>query len=90
MSKGDLRAIFQKMNLKNIQKEMATRRAVKKAKKFSKDMLESKKQAREDFMEKLLENARLMNEAHDDFVKENEEVFFDEDGKPLKEEENNG
>ena len=54
MSKGDLRAIFQKMNLKNIQKEMATRRAVKKAKKFSKDMLESKKQAREDFMEKLL------------------------------------
>jgi hypothetical protein len=90
MSKGDKKAIFQKFNLKNIKKEIATRQAVKRAKKFSKDMLESKKQAREDFMEKLLENAKLFNEAHDDFVKEDEEVFFDEDGKPLKEEESNG
>lgn len=90
MSKGDLRAIFQKLNFKNIQQEMATRRAVKKAKDFSKNMLEGKKQAREDFMEKLLENARLMNEAHDDFVKEGEEVFFDEDGKPIVKEEQNG
>lgn len=85
MSKGNKESVFQKFNLKNIQKELVTRRAVKKAKQFSKNMLESKKQARENFLDKLLENARLFNEAHDDFVKENDIILYDEDGKLLKE-----
>ena len=67
MSKGNKQAIFSKFNLRARKQKKTQKQAIEQAKEFSKQMEEGKKKARQDFMNKLLQNAIEMNKAREDW-----------------------
>ena len=67
MSKGNKQAIFSKFNLKARKQKKTQKQAIEQAKEFSRQMEEGKKKARQDFMNKLLQNAIEMNKAREDW-----------------------
>ena len=73
MSKGNKQAIFSKFNLKARKQQKTQKRAIEQATEFSRQMEEGKKKARQDFMNKLLQNAIEMNKAREDWEDSNEE-----------------
>ena len=73
MSKGNKQAIFSKFNLKTRKQKKTQKQAIEQAKEFSRQMEEGKKKARQDFMNKLLQNAIEMNKAREDWEDSNEE-----------------
>ena len=73
MSKGNKQAIFSKFNLKARKQKKTQKQAIEQAKEFSRQMEEGKKKARQDFMNKLLQNAIEMNKAREDWEDSNEE-----------------
>lgn len=72
---------YQKNIIKNFIEKQKEKKAIKKAEKMNKEMKEKREAARKQFMLKLLENAKIMNEAREDIEKINV---------PDKEEEKNG
>lgn len=73
MSKGKNNAIFSKFNLKAMKQKRSQKEAIKRAQEFSRQMEESKKKARQDFLNKLMINAAAMNDAREDW-EDKEEV----------------
>lgn len=73
MSKGNKQAIFSKFNLKARKQKKTQKQAIEQAKEFSRQMEEGKKKARQDFMNKLLQNAIEMNKAREDWEDSDEE-----------------
>lgn len=73
MSKGNKQAIFSKFILKARKQKKTQKQAIEQAKEFSRQMEEGKKKARQDFMNKLLQNAIEMNKAREDWEDSNEE-----------------
>ena len=73
MSKGNKQAIFSKFNLKARKQKKTQKQAIEQAKEFSRQMEEGKKKARQDFMNKLLQNAIEMNKAREDWEDSHEE-----------------
>lgn len=73
MSKGNKQAIFSKFNLKARKQKKTQKQAIEQAKEFSRQMEEGKKKARQDFINKLLQNAIEMNKAREDWEDSNEE-----------------
>ena len=73
MSKGNKQAIFSKFNLRARKQKKTQKQAIEQAKEFSRQMEEGKKKARQDFMNKLLQNAIEMNKAREDWEDSNEE-----------------
>ena len=67
MSKGNKQAIFSKFNLKARKQKKTQKQAIEQAKEFSRQMEEGKKKARQDFMNKLLQNAIEMNKAREEW-----------------------
>ena len=67
MSKGNKQAIFSKFNLRARKQKKTQKQAIEQAKEFSRQMEEGKKKARQDFMNKLLQNAIEMNKAREDW-----------------------
>lgn len=72
MAKGNNRDVFSKFSLKAMKQKRSQKQAIKQAQAFSKQMEESKRKAREDFMNKLLINAVEMNKAREDWEDEEE------------------
>ena len=73
MSKGNKQAIFSKFKLKARKQKKTQKQAIEQAKEFSRQMEEGKKKARQDFMNKLLQNAIEMNKAREDWEDSDEE-----------------
>ena len=73
MSKGNKQAIFSKFNLRARKQKKTQKQAIEQAKEFSRQMEEGKKKARQDFMNKLLQNAIEMNKAREDWEDSDEE-----------------
>ena len=73
MSKINKGSIFSKFNLKARKQKKTQKQAIEQAKEFSRQMEEGKKKARQDFMNKLLQNAIEMNKAREDWEDSNEE-----------------
>ena len=73
MSKGNKQAIFSNFNLKARKQKKTQKQAIEQAKEFSRQMEEGKKKARQDFMNKLLQNAIEMNKAREDWEDSDEE-----------------
>ena len=73
MSKGNKQAIFSKFNLKAREQKKTQKQAIEQAKEFSRQMEEGKKKARQDFMNKLLQNAIEMNKAREDWEDSDEQ-----------------
>lgn len=73
MSKGNKQAIFSKFNLRARKQKKTQKQAIEQAKEFSKQMEEGKKKARQDFMNKLLQNAIEMNKAREDWEDSDEQ-----------------
>ena len=73
MSKGNKQAIFSKFNLKTRKQKKTQKQAIEQAKEFSRQMEEGKKKARQDFMNKLLQNAIEMNKAREDWEDSDEQ-----------------
>lgn len=62
---------YQKNVIKNFLEKQKEKKAIKRAEKMNKEMKEKREAARRDFMLKLLENAKAMNEAREDIEKLN-------------------
>ena len=73
MSKGNKQAIFSKFSLKTRKQKKTQKQAIEQAKEFSRQMEEGKKKARQDFMNKLLQNAIEMNKAREDWEDSDEQ-----------------
>lgn len=73
MAKGKNRDIFSKFSLKVMKQKRSQKQAIKQAQEFSRRMEESKKKARQDFLNKLMINAAAMNDAREDW-EDKEEV----------------
>lgn len=73
MSKGNKQAIFSKFNLRARKQKKTQKQAIEQAKEFSRQMEEGKKKARQDFMNKLLQNAIEMNKAREDWEDSDEQ-----------------
>ena len=73
MAKGNNRGIFSKFSLKAMKQKRSQKQAIKQAQEFSRRMEESKKKARQDFLNKLMINAAAMNDAREDW-EDKEEV----------------
>ena len=73
MSKGNKQAIFSKFNLRAKKQKKTQKQAIEQAKEFSRQMEEGKKKARQDFMNKLLQNAIEMNKAREDWEDSDEQ-----------------
>ena len=67
MSKGKNSAVFSKFGLKAMKQKITQKQAIKRAQEFSRQMEESKKKARQDFLNKLMINAVAMNDAREDW-----------------------
>ena len=67
MRKINKGSIFSKFNLRAKKQKKNQKQAIEQAKEFSKQMEEGKKKARQDFMNKLLQNAIEMNKAREDW-----------------------
>lgn len=73
MAKQDKGAVFSKFSLKAMKQKRSQKQAIKQAQEFSRRMEESKKKARQDFLNKLMINAAAMNDAREDWEDKNEE-----------------
>lgn len=73
MAKGNNRDVFSKFSLKATKQKRSQKQAIKQAQEFSRRMEESKKKARQDFLNKLMINAAAMNDAREDW-EDKEEV----------------
>ena len=73
MGKINKGSIFSKFNLKARKQKKTQKQAIEQAKEFSRQMEEGKKKARQDFMNKLLQNAIEMNKAREDWEDSDEE-----------------
>lgn len=67
MSKGNNNQIFSSFKPQPKCRQKQQEDAIKYAQEVGEKMVESKKKARQDFMLKLLENARAINEAREDW-----------------------
>ena len=67
MGKINKGSIFSKFNLRAKKQKKTQKQAIEQAKEFSKQMEASKKKARQDFMNKLLQNAVEMNKAREEW-----------------------
>ncbi|MBQ2884987.1 MAG: hypothetical protein IJE43_14650 [Alphaproteobacteria bacterium] len=73
MAKQDKSAVFSKFSLKAMKQKRSQKQAIKQAQEFSRRMEESKKKARQDFLNKLMINAAAMNDAREDWEDKEEE-----------------
>lgn len=73
MAKRNNRDVFSKFSLKAMKQKRSQKQAIKQAQEFSRRMEESKKKARQDFLNKLMINAAAMNDAREDW-EDREEV----------------
>jgi hypothetical protein len=64
---------YSKKTIKEFFEKRREERAIKNAEKMNKEMREKREEAKKQFMLKLLENARAMNEAREDFEDKEED-----------------
>ena len=67
MSKINKGSIFSKFNLRAKKQKKNQKQAIERAQEFTRQMEASKKKARQDFMNKLLQNAIEMNKAREEW-----------------------